>query len=104
MEKLAKVHRGNSKSLWNTVKKSIDINFNNLLDTLTLNGSKISDIDLPDAFAEFFSNKVNTIGNNCVMNDNVYNCRRKLNSNPENSMTPENVLTAIKSLKAKKKL
>ena len=105
IEKISKIRRGiipgNSKSLWNAVKKSKDINHNNLPDTMTLNEQKINERDLPDVFAEFFSNKVKTIVNNCAVKDSVYNGIRKINSNSENFMTPLNVSSAIKSLKAK---
>ena len=104
-DKIQNVRRGiipgNSKSLWHAVKKSKDINLTNLPDTLTLNGQKINEIDLPDAFAEFFSKKVKTIVNDCVVDDSVYNGSKKLDANSINFMTSENVSAAIKSLKAK---
>ena len=104
-EKVAKVRRGiipgNSKTLWNAVKKSKDLNVNNLPDNLTLDGITVSQTDLPDIFAEFFSNKVGVIVNECVVSDTVYNGVRKINSNVENFMNPENVYAAIKSLKNK---
>ena len=104
-DKIQNVRRGiipgNSKSLWQAVKKSKDINLSNLPDTMTLNGQKINELDLPDAFAEFFSKRVNTIVNDCVVDDGVYNGSKKLNANSINFMTSENVSAAIKSLKAK---
>ena len=104
-EKIAKVRRGivpgNSKSLWDAVKRSKDINSNNLPDTLTLDGNKVNKNDLPDVFAKFFVDKVNAIVDDCVVSDSVYNGTRKLHSNPENFMTPENVFKSIKSLKSK---
>ena len=104
-EKIAKVRRGivpgNSKSLWDAVKRSKDINSNNLPDTLTLDGNKVNKNDLPDVFAKFFVDKVNAIVDDCVVSDSVYNGTRKLHSNPENFMTPENVYKSIKSLKSK---
>ena len=104
-EKIAKVRRGivpgNSKSLWDAVKRSKDINSNNLPDTLTLDGNKVNKNDLPDVFAKFFVDKVNAIVGDCVVSDSVYNGTRKLHSNPRNFMTPENVFKSIKSLKSK---
>ena len=104
-EKIAKVRRGivpgNSKSLWDAVKRSKDINSNNLPDTLTLDGNKVNKNDLPDVFAKFFVDKVNAIVDDCVVSDSVYNGTRKLHSNPRNFMTPENVFKSIKSLKSK---
>ena len=105
MQKSNEIRRGiipgNSKSLWNAVKKAKNLNVSQLPDNLTLNSTKIQEHALPDTFAEFFSNKVKTIVNECKIDSSVYNGTRKINSDPENFMTPENVLIAIKSLKIK---
>ena len=50
---------------------------------------------------EFFSSKVTTIVDDCIVSDGVYNSNKKLNLHPENFMTPELAFTAIKSLKQK---
>ena len=54
--------------------------------------------DVPDTFAEHFSNKVKTIVDACIVNDSVYNGTKKLQSQTQNFMTAGNVTNAIKSL------
>jgi hypothetical protein len=92
---------GNSKSLWNAVKKAKDLNITSLPESLSLNSVNIPKRDQPDAFAEFFKQKVKVIIDNCKVDSNVYNGTKKLNADNENFMTPENVISAIKSLKVK---
>ena len=92
---------GNSKSLWNAVKKAKDLNFNSIPENMTLNSNNIPIHELPDSFADFFVNKVKTITNECKIDNFVYNGTRKLNVNPNNFMSPENVIAAVKSLKIK---
>ena len=62
---------------------------------------KINPDDLSHVFAEFFSSKVYKIIENCITNDSIYNGKNKLDSHPDNFMTSENIIKAIKSLKAK---
>ena len=104
-EKTKNVRRGilpgNSKSLWNAVNKAKDLNVRTLPETLTLNSINIQPTDQPDAFAQFFSSKIELITNESQINDNVYNGTRKIHVQNENFMTPENVILAIKSLKLK---
>ena len=92
---------GNSKSLWTAVKKAKGLNVTQLPETLTLNSLTIPNDNLPDSFADFFSNKVKNIVNECNIDQNVYNGTRKINATSENFMTPTNVVKAIKSLKVK---
>ena len=81
--------------MWNAVKKAKDLNINSKPDTLTLNSVKIIE---DDPFADFFSNKVKNLVNECKIDDAVYNGSPKLNSVSENFMTPKNLVKAIKSL------
>ena len=92
---------GNSKTIWNAVKKAKNLNIDSLPEKLTLNSINVTTENLPDTFAEFFSNKVKKIVEDCTINQNVYNGKRKITAQNENFMTPENVLNAIKSLKTK---
>ena len=84
---------GNSKSLWNAVKKAKDLNVSSLPDKLTLNSLPVAPHDLPDTFAEFFSNKVTNITSNCRS--------RKINCDTSNFITSSNIINAIKSFKSK---
>ena len=92
---------GNSKSLWTAVKKAKGLNIAQLPETLTFNSIVIQNENLPDTFADFFSNKVKNIVNECNIDENVYNGTRKIDATNENFMTPSNIVKAIKSLKIK---
>ena len=92
---------GNSKSLWDAVKIAKDINIPKLPNTMYLNNTKIENNLLPDAFAEFFKSKVETIVNEQVISDTVYNGVRKLHSNQANFMTELEIIKVVKTLKPK---
>ena len=68
---------------------------------LTFNSLPIDPHNLPDTFAEFFSNKVTNITRNCLIDDNAHNGSKKINCNINNFITGANIVTAIKSLKSK---
>ena len=70
---------GNSKSLWDAVKKAKDLNIDNLPETLFLNKIKQNPKDNASTFANFFSNKVKTIVNQTQIDPGVYNGVRKIN-------------------------
>ena len=92
---------GNSKTLWKAVSKAKDSNIQSLPETLTKNSINIPLVDQPDAFAEYFSDKIKLIVNESKIDNSVYNGVRKIVSENENFMTPENIITAINSLKLK---
>ena len=92
---------GNSKSLWNAVKKAKDQNISFLPENLTLNNLPVNPPETADTFAVFFMNKVDTIVRECSVDEDVYNGTKKVNSNCQNFMTKENIITAINSLKVK---
>ena len=92
---------GNSKSLWNAVKKAKDQNISFLPENLTLNNLPVNPPETADTFAVFFMDKVDTIVRECSVDEDVYNGTKKVNSNCQNFMTKENIITAINSLKVK---
>ena len=96
-----KILPGNTKSLWDAVKIAKDINIPMLPTSMFLNNTKIMESELPDAFAEFFTNKVNTITNDQTISNSVYNGVRKINAENQNFMTETEIRKAIKSLKPK---
>ena len=49
---------GNSKSLWNAIKRAKDINPNQMPEEMKLEGVNVKPEDLSDCFANFFDNKV----------------------------------------------
>ena len=92
---------GNSKSLWDAVKKAKDLNVKNLPDILFKNKIKLSEQDHAAAFANFFSTKVNTIVNETQIEPGVYNGVNKLNVDNEFFMTKADITECIKSIKTK---
>ena len=92
---------GNSKTLRDAVKKAKNQNINPIPDNLTLNNAPIEQSEIADSFAEFFSDKVNNIVNECSIKDEVYNGSLKVRCVNMNFMTPENILSVAKSIKSK---
>lgn len=90
---------GNSKSLWTAVNIAKDINTHSIPSNMTLAGSEIQTKDQPEAFANFFLNKI--LSNNIVVEDSVYNGKRKILSPELMFMTPENIKECIKTIKVK---
>ena len=70
--------------------------------SMFLNNTKIMESKLPDAFAEFFINKVNTITNDQTISNSVYNGVRKINTENQNFMTEIEIRKVIKIPKTKK--
>ena len=95
------IRPGNSKSLWDAVKLAKDINIPKLPNNMTLNDNKIDRNDLPDAFADFFKLKTQTIINNQAINDNVFNGTKKVDCQNSHFMKEVDVINAIKSLNSK---
>ena len=92
---------GNPKSIWNAVKVAKNTNVANIPKVMYRNGIQIQKNDLPDAFASFFEDKINTILNETVIDPEVYNGKTKLNAQSENFMTEPDILLAVKSLSLK---
>ena len=92
---------GNSKSLWNAVNLAKDLNPSSIPSNMNLGGLEIKENDLSDAFVEFFDIKVKNIAISCKVDDNVYNGRRKIYSEPENFINQINVMNALRSIKIK---
>ena len=92
---------GNSKSLWDAVKKSKNCNTDSIPHTLFYNNEKIRDEQKASTFADFFSHKVSSIITNSTISDNVFNGSKKINCEPSNFMLKENVLECLKDLKIK---
>ena len=65
------------------------------------NGLRIEKSDIPDAFADFFNDKVQGIVNETIIDPKVYNGKRKLNAPSENFMTHGEILKAVQTLKTK---
>ena len=92
---------GNSKSLWDAVKKAKDINNPKLPPKMTLNNIEIPNSELPDTFANFFKNKVDSIVNAQVVDDSVHNGHRKLWTTDHHFMSIESIVEVVLSMKNK---
>ena len=66
-----------------------------------LNNTKISNNTLPEVFGKFFSDKVSNLTNNLIINDNVYNGNRKIDSQNEFFMSGTEILDVLSSIKLK---
>jgi hypothetical protein len=69
---------GNSKSLWNAVKMSMDSVIDPLPDLMTRGGVPIGGHERSGCFAAFFSEKVSSITDSTLIDPLVYNGTKKL--------------------------
>ena len=58
-------------------------------------GKPVSQNEIPDAFADYFENKITKITNETKIDPNVYNGKRKNYSLNQNLMTENKILCAI---------
>ena len=93
---------GNSKTLWDAVKKAKDINVNHLPEFLYENNKVIPPNDEVNAFANFFFNKVKNITNTTQIAPGVYNGLNKVTCTDEFFMTSKDITECLRSIKIKK--
>ena len=96
-----KIVPNNSKTLWDAVKTAKNLNLAQIPENLTLTDIKVPQKCIPEAFACFFSEKVESIGNEVVMNENVYNGKCKVTVANINFMSENDVEKCIKDIKIK---
>jgi hypothetical protein len=96
-----KIIPNNSKTLWDAVKTAKNLNLSLFPNTLTLANAMIPSKSIPDAFAMFFREKVESIVNEAAINDNVYNGKRKAVTTEVNFMSEADVEKCIKDIKIK---
>ena len=77
----------NSKSLWDAVRIAKDMNISNLPDIFTLNEIEIAKTKAPEAFAQFFHDKVEKIVRETLIDDGIHNGFKKVNSENKFFMT-----------------
>ena len=97
-----KIIPGNSKTLWDAVKISKNINIPSIPANMKLNNITVENNELPDAFANHFINKVNAIVNEQIVDDTVHNGHRKLWTVDHHFMSIDKIVEAVKSLKTNK--
>ena len=64
---------GNSKSLWKAIKIAKNIKAADIPNEMTVKNTKVKFESLPDAFADFFSNKIKNIVTKVQIEPKVYN-------------------------------
>ena len=69
---------------------------------MTINNLPIESKELPEVFADFFLNKVNSIVNQQHISDTVHNGHRKIWTVDHHFMSIDKIVEAVKSLKNKK--
>jgi hypothetical protein len=82
-------------------KNSKNLNLSLIPNTLTLANVEVPNKCIPDAFAQYFREKVGKIGNEAVINENVYNGKCKAVRTNLNFMSVANVEKCIKDIKIK---
>ena len=92
---------GNSKSLWKAVKIAKNTNADEIPNEMTVENAKVNFESLPDAFAEFFSTKIEKIVEEVQIDPNVYNGKRKIRVEEDFFMSKNEIIVAVKSLKTK---
>ena len=92
---------GDTKSLWKAVKIAKDQNVNELPNQMFHQNVKIDNKCLPETFAAFFENKVETIISQTEINDEVYNGIKKVTANNKMFMSKQEIIRCISSIKPK---
>ena len=92
---------GNTKSLWTAVNIAKDMNNETIPLPLFNNGNEISPVEIPKHFAEYFDKKIKSALAETEIKQNVYNGRKKINSQSKMFMLPTDILECLKSLKIK---
>jgi exonuclease III len=92
---------GNSKTLWDAVKKAKDQNLNSIPEEMFHNNNLIAPNLLTEHFGNFFTTKVNSIITNLHSNPRVYNGQKKVNEQNSFFMSSADVLSCMSSIKIK---
>ena len=92
---------GNTKSLWDAVKIAKNMGVNAIPHVLYKNQQEIIHANAPEEFARFFKNKVKTITDSSVINEEVYNGKRKVLAANKMFMDQASIRTVMESIKIK---
>ena len=92
---------GNSKSLWDAVKISKDVNLTILPEPMFKNDIKQSKENLATVFGEFFRDKVVQITNNTHISPSVYNGQKKVDCPDSFFMSDTDIMECLKTIKIK---
>ena len=72
-----------------------------LPECMSFNETKIKNDDLPDQFAKFFTNKINSITSTTQISNTVYNGKKKLDHPNSFFMTEKDILDCLCKIKIK---
>jgi len=98
-----KLKKGDSATLWEAVNIAKGASSNNIPDVIiTRAGDRFKNEGRPQAFADFFQEKVEKIRNETLIPDNPDLGRKKITVNCEAFFTYEKILKTMQSLKSKK--
>ena len=100
-----KIRRGiipsNTKSLWDAVKMAKEEEISPIPNEMTLGMKNYYGDQIPEAFAQHFTDKVATIRETCKSDDEVYNGTRLMTINSENFFEETKVKICMMGLKIK---
>ena len=69
---------GNSKSLWTAINLAKDAGTPEIPNYMCFESVPVSENDVADCFADFFDSKVKKLEESGTIDQNVYNCARKI--------------------------
>ena len=96
-----KIANGSTEGLWKAVKIAKNVPTNSLPNNLTLNNTPVPTNNLSNAFAGFFSNKIEIIKTELNINHVVYNGKNKLIVDNRFFMSKDDVIKAMLDVKPK---
>ena len=97
-----KVKPGNSKTLWDAFKIASDKEVIQIPNTMKLNNVTIHKDEIPETFANYFHEKIETLTSTCTIDPMIHNGSKILESTNENFMTEYNIMQIITTQKNKK--
>ena len=92
---------GNSKSLWDAVKIAKDAGFDPLPNEMKFNNVTVTGVNICEQFASFFENKVKTITDEAIIDDEIYNGTSRMVARDQMFMTRPEIYECIKTIKIK---
>ena len=96
------IYPGNTGSLWKAVKKAKDVNTSDLPHTMYEDNVPIDENKLPDKIANQFNTKIINLANDANLNDEVYNGRKKTDTDSGMFIDPTSIRKCVQSLKGLK--
>ena len=92
----------NKGDLWKAVRLAKGVNVEQIPLNLTYGGIPVAQTDSANAFASFFSKKIENLVKDTAPNLNVYNGKNKLIVQNRNFMCREDIIECLRSIKSKR--